>query len=167
MPKTPTLVKGGEILRRQVNARFPKRDKASDGWIGDRAHQSRKSDHNPDAKNWVHALDIDENMGKAGKWRNGLTARRLANQLIKYARTDLPGADRVKYVVYEEQIASGTYKHTWWRFRGKGYGHTQHIHVSFTEAAQKDDQLWPLPILTRNRLQKAMWWRELKSRKIR
>lgn len=140
------LVPAGVTLRDQLNRRFPKRDYRSDGWIGDSAHAARKSDHNPDKNGWVHAIDIDENFGK-GSWRNGRAAMRFANELVAYAASGLPGSKRVKYVVYENRIASGTYKSTWWKWRGKGYGHTAHVHVSFTAAAQKDGQLFPLPIL--------------------
>ena len=55
------LCAGGVRLRDQVNARFPKRDKRSDGWIGDAAHSERASMHNP-VDGVVFALDLDENM---------------------------------------------------------------------------------------------------------
>jgi hypothetical protein len=147
---TPRLVPAGVTLRDQINKRWPRRDKTSDGWIGDRAHQARKSDHNPDRNGWVHAIDIDENMG-AGKMRQGGTARILADQLIEYARSGKPGSKRIKYVVYEDQIASGTYRQWWWRWRGKGFGHFQHIHVSFTSAAETDGSPFPLPILEKKK----------------
>jgi hypothetical protein len=155
------LVKGGVVLRDQINARWPGRDKRSDGWIGDRAHSKRKSDHNPDKDGWVHAIDIDENMGKKGKWRNGKAAKKLADQLIAYAASGLPGSRRVKYVVYEGRLASGTYRSKWWKWRPGNWGHYQHIHISFTKWAQKDERLWPLPILTKNRQLKKSWQKKL------
>lgn len=156
------LCAGGVRLRQQIDSRWPKRDKRSDGWIGDAAHAARKSDHNPDSEGIVYALDIDENMGK-GKARNGRTARILANQLITYAMSGLPGSKRLKYVVYEDQIASGTYSGSWWKWRGKGYGHTQHIHISFTPAAKRDSTIYPLPVLTKNPAKKLAWSRALKK----
>jgi len=157
------LVAAGVTLRKQVDRRWPGRDKRSDGWIGDRAHSQRKSDHNPDKDGWVHALDIDENMGKRGRWRNGRSARRLANQLRLYAGSGLAGSERVKYVVYEGRLASGTYRSKWWQWRPGNWGHYHHIHVSFTEAAQEDGRIFPLPILTRSRKQKREWWKALKA----
>jgi hypothetical protein len=154
------LCAAGFTLRKQLDLKFPKRDRRSDGWIGDKAHAARKSDHNPDAKGVVYALDIDENFGK-GTWRNGKAAQRLADQLVRYAASGLPGAERVKYVVYEDRIASGTYKATWWKWRGKGYGHTQHIHVSFTAAADKDGRVFPLPVLASNRELMKRWAKDL------
>lgn len=60
MPKAylaPTLVR----LRDDLNARWPGRDKSTDGWIGDAAHQAQVSDHNPDKRSGVvRALDIDK-----------------------------------------------------------------------------------------------------------
>ena len=144
-----TLCKGGARLRDQVDHRWPKRDKRSDGWIGDSAHAARKSDHNPNKAGIVHAIDITENLGK-GKNRNGRSARRLANELLEYAASGLPGSNRLKYVVYENRIASGTYKRSFWTWRSGSYAHTAHIHVSFTSKADRDGTAYPLPILTRS-----------------
>ena len=94
------LVAAGVRLRDQVNKAFPNRDKRSDGWIGDRAHQARKSDHNPDAKGFVHALDIDADLIPGAPKRSKQAAQALADQLVAYAKSGAPGADRIKYVVY-------------------------------------------------------------------
>jgi hypothetical protein len=161
------LCKGGITLRDQIDRRWPKRSKTSDGWIGDSAHAARgsASDHNPNKAGIVHAIDVDENMGK-GKARNGRTARRLANQLLDYAASGLPGSNRLKYVVYENRIASGTYKKTFWSWRHGNWGHTAHIHISFTSYADRDGSIYPLPILARSPITKARWTRELaKARK--
>jgi len=139
------LVKGGVTLRDQVNKRFPKRKKDSDGWIGDAQHAARgdQSDHNPDPKTgYVHAIDIDKDLGAKGD------AKKLADQIVDYAASKKKGAKRVKYVVFQDQIASATYPETKWQWRGSGYGHWDHIHVSFTAAAEEDGSDWPLPIFT-------------------
>lgn len=46
-------------FRSEVNGRWPNRDKTSDGTIGDAAHASRSSDHNPDPDGSVDAWDMD------------------------------------------------------------------------------------------------------------
>jgi hypothetical protein len=137
------LVAAGVKLRDQVNRRWPNRDKRSDGWIGDRAHQARISDHNPDKNGWVHALDIDHDF--LGPNKGKAQAERFANQLIELARS---GKDRgrLKYVVYNNRIASGTHKNQYWTWRKGNWGHTQHIHVSFTSKAQTDGSDFPLAI---------------------
>lgn len=137
------LVKAGVTLRNQLNEAYPNRDKRSDGWIGDKAHQARKSDHNPDKNGWVHAIDIDENFGPG--WKKGTTAEEFANQLIQYAREGKDNG-RLKYVVYENRIASGTYRDKYWVWRKGNWGHTQHIHVSFTDKAERDGSKFDLPI---------------------
>ena len=161
------LCKGGITLRDQIDRRWPKRDKRFDGWIGDSAHAARgsASHHNPNKMGIVHAIDVTENMGK-GTARNGRTARRLANQLLDYAASGLPGSNRLKYVVYENRIASGTYKKTFWSWRHGNWAHTAHIHISFTSYADRDGSAYPLPILARSPITKARWTRDLaKARK--
>jgi hypothetical protein len=137
------LAAAAVTLRDQVNKRYPKRDRSSDGTIGDQAHRRRISDHNPDKTGYVMALDLDE---------DGWPAHTFANQLLEYMRTS--GDKRVKNVVYEGRVASGTYPDrpgkapTWWVWRdGPGLGHEHHIHISFAEAAKHDGRPFPLPIL--------------------
>lgn len=135
-------VAGITTLRKQVDERWPKRDKASDGILGDAAHAARTSDHNPDGRGFVHALDIDEDF-RGSKHDN----RWFADQLIAYARMKRAGSDRLKYVVYEDQVASGTYARHFWTWRGDHYGHKQHIHVSFTKMGENDGMEFNIPIL--------------------
>jgi hypothetical protein len=80
----------------------------------------------------------------AGRGRG--QAQILANQIVAYAASGLPGSQRIKYVVFNDQIASGTYASTAWQWRGKGYQHYDHIHVSFTASGEKHGGLFPLPI---------------------
>ena len=131
------LVAAGVTLRAQINDRFAKRDKSSDGWIGDGAHQARVSDHNPDKRGWVHALDIDKDFGAKGD------AQKFANQLAAYCRLELDKG-RIKYIVFNDRIASATAND--WKWRGSGYGHLHHIHISFTDKAEKDGSKFILPI---------------------
>lgn len=150
-PPSPRLVAAGVTLRRQIDQAFPKRDRRSDGWIGDKAHQARKSDHNPDPQGWVHALDVDADLygpNRPGPGREA--AFLLADQLRHYALARRPGSDRLKYIVYEDRICSGTYAKSFWQWRGKGYGHMAHVHVSFTDAAETNATLFPLAILLDN-----------------
>lgn len=155
------LCDAGTTFRDQVNKRFPKRDKRSDGWIGDAAHSARFSYHNPDSNGIVWALDIDENMGTPGIWRRGKTCKRLANQLLAYQRSGLPGSDRVLHVVYEDKVASATYKAFWWIWRGKGYGHTGHMHITFKDGKGDDGREFPLPILATTKQQRDIWAKRL------
>jgi hypothetical protein len=74
-------------------------------------------------------------------------AFQLADELRIYAMRQRPGSHRLKYIVYQDRICSGTYKDQFWTWRGKGYGHWAHIHVSFTAAAETDGLMFPIPIL--------------------
>jgi len=86
------LAKSLEVLRAQINAYAPKRSKASDGTIGDEAHATTNSDHNP----WV----IDQNgMGVVTAIdfthspSTGLDCGQLLNALL--ASRDI----RIKYII--------------------------------------------------------------------
>jgi hypothetical protein len=136
-------VAGITTLRNQINRRWPKRDRRSDGVIGNREHAARTSDHNPDARGLVHALDIDADLDP----KDPGAAQRLANQIVAYAASGIPGSNRIKYVVYDNKIASGTYANSMWTWRKGNWGHEHHIHVSFTTKGENNAQRFPLPIL--------------------
>jgi hypothetical protein len=143
---SPRLVAAGVTLRNQTNKKWPNRDRRSDGWIGDRAHQARVSDHNPDKNGWVHAIDIDHDfLGPRGGRAGTQEAELFANQLIRLAREGKDGG-RLKYVIYNNRIASGTHRNQFWTWRKGNWGHTQHIHVSFTSKAQLNGKSFDLPI---------------------
>lgn len=133
----PSLVR----LRDEVNARWPNRDKTSDGWIGDARHATRRSDHNPDANGIVRAIDIDEDLD--GDTRDtGRDAWSLA-ETLRISRDP-----RIKYVIYEGQMfssyASGGVPAWTWRPYAGGNKHLSHIHVSIlpTAKAAEDTSPW-------------------------
>ena len=142
-------VAGITALRRQVDRRFPRRDRRSDGIIGDKAHQKRgTSDHLPDKRGFVHAVDIDADLlGPNGGAAGRQLAEDLANQLRLYAKSRIPGSERIKYIVWNNRIASGTYKDAFWTWRKGNWGHEHHIHVSFTTKGENDPNDFPIPIL--------------------
>lgn len=118
-------------LRTEVDAHFPGRSKASDGTIGDTAHQNEgsSSDHNP----WVHdsngvpvvrAFDITHDPA------HGVDTYAMADR-FRVAR-DL----RVSYIISNRRICYGPgnpNQHTHWvwqTYTGTSDPHTNHMHVS-------------------------------------
>ncbi|MFA7282825.1 MAG: peptidoglycan-binding domain-containing protein [Sterolibacterium sp.] len=122
------LAKALVVLRDQVNALAPKRSKASDGWIGDSKHASRKSEHNPNAAGVVRALDITHDP------RNGVDNATLAEALRKSADP------RIYYVISNGRIANSGKP---WRKYGGTNGHYQHFHVSVVEDPKLYDSAKP------------------------
>lgn len=120
----PSLVQ----LRSEVDALWPKRDKRSDGWIGDPSHAARKSDHNPDYDSGgvVRAIDID---------KDGIDVQRVLDAVI--------GDSRVWYVIWNYHIYSRTYGWAKRRYYGSN-PHDKHIHISLRHsgAAERDTSPW-------------------------
>lgn len=108
----------------------PRRRRTSDGSIGDRAHQARKSDHNPSG-GWVHAIDLSHDP------KNGFDAHAYARNIA--ARKD----PRVEYIISNKMIASRSRGYRWVKYTGAN-GHTIHIHISLrhTPQARNDTSSW-------------------------
>ena len=113
-------------LKQQVDANAPGRRRQSDGTIGDPAHQSRKSDHNP----WVE----DQGMGVVTAMdithdpEGGCDANKLAEAICSSRDP------RVKYLIWNRQIASyreigGAPAWAWRPYNGSN-PHTKHVHIS-------------------------------------
>lgn len=120
------LAKALETLRAQINVMFPGREKDSDGTIGDAAHASRDSDHNPwvmDGKTGVvTAMDITCDAS------DGADTEALAETLR------LQRDPRVKYVIYDRRMfsaypARGKAAWQWRPYTGKN-PHIKHFHIS-------------------------------------
>lgn len=123
------IAKALAALREQVNTKWPSRSKANDGWIGDSAHSARKSDHNPNARGVVQALDITHDP------LHGLDGGKLAQALIDSRDP------RIKYVISNRRIASGERgpsPWTWRTYMGSN-AHEKHVHISVADDPGKYD----------------------------
>ena len=134
----PLLSKAGQQLRLQIDDSFPDRKRDSDGWIGNAAHASRKSDHNPDPTDGiVRAIDVDKNLNSRAD-----TMHYLADQIRNAAKKD----KRIAYVIFDKRIASAK---SLWHFRpySGSSPHTHHIHISFTKKGDADGSFFNIPMI--------------------
>lgn len=132
-----------ERLRAQLNAYAPNRSKASDGGIGDAAHASRNSDHDPwlvlGGQPLVTARDFTHD--PAG----GLDCAKLRDSLTR-ARDS-----RIKYIIFNRQIISGAGGPQPWVPRPYSgvNAHEHHLHLSVVADRRcRDGSPWMLPGLT-------------------
>jgi hypothetical protein len=116
-----------ETLRDQLNAAHPDRSRASDGTIGDAAHQAQVSDHNPDASGVVRALDVTHDPA------HGCDIDQLSDDLV--ASRD----DRISYVIANGMITGPEYGWVWTAYDGDD-PHTGHLHLSVVGDSRADDQ---------------------------
>jgi len=109
----------------EINVRWPKRDKASDGTIGDAAHASRDSDHNPwviiAGQGVVRARDVD---------KDGIDAAWIVEELRKKGAAGDPRLTGGGYIIFNRRITSPDFR-TWRAYNGSN-PHDKHFHVSFS-----------------------------------
>jgi hypothetical protein len=112
------LAKSLIVLRSEIDAVAPNRSKASDGTIGDDAHQASDSDHNINDEGVVCAIDFTHDPG------DGADMHEFAEHIRKTKHR------AVKYVIWNRRIWSKARDAEGWRaYKGKN-PHTKHMHVS-------------------------------------
>jgi len=113
------------VLLNEINLVWPDRSKVSDGTIGDAAHSARLSDHNPNGRRSVNAIDVT---------RRGIAVMILILKVIADPRTN--------YVIYNRVIWS------WSRgFKPRPYygsnAHTGHVHISIFQSERRETDRSP------------------------
>ena len=136
----PKLCKAGVQLREQIDDAFPDRSRVSpEGWLGDRRHAARVSDHNPlPDSGIVRAYDCNADLGSSRH-----EAYDLADQLRLLARSD----KRISYIIFNGKIASYKRNYKWRKYTGIN-PHKTHIHISFTAKGDHDGSMFRIPLLT-------------------
>lgn len=109
---------------KDADAAFPGRSKASDGIMGDKAHQARVSDHNDG-----NAFDVTHDPA------HGCDGQVIADAALTDPRT--------KYVIWNKQIRNVAKGDTAWRPYDGANPHTHHCHVSIRPESRDDDRHWP------------------------
>lgn len=133
----PYLIPCLVALRAEFNIENPERDKGADGWIGDIHHQREVSDHNPDSKGRVLAIDIDT----TGPWPHGLTLDDYVNYIVDECQA---GREyRIEYIIRNRKIYE---RHNGYKARDYTGDdpHTNHAHFSarHDHAGENDKGVW-------------------------
>lgn len=141
----------------EVNRRWPNRDKASDGTIGNAEHAARTSDHNPwirDRKGVgvVRAGDVDSGPGLNPDEAHDDIGDTVAEAARQAGLHGHPAMGTGSYVIWDHHIASAVSVPPWsWR-PYVGDPHTSHPHISVgLDQAGYDSTrpwgIWPVPSL--------------------
>lgn len=138
MGAVPSLDEGNA----QLNERFTKRDKKSDGLWGNKAHQRTKSSHNGDRSGTPEWRDGDsKDEVRARDWDKDLkdpdaTMEQVVQMWVARARAGkMPW---VRYFIYNKRIWHRSDNFKTRVYKGKNT-HGEHVHVN-SEFSQKEDE---------------------------
>jgi hypothetical protein len=152
---TAVLTAALTSLRSGFNTAFPARDKTTDGWIGDAAHQAETSGHNPDdtagvsaeyqdadTKQEVRAVDVDKDLNHPGVTMYDVIRRILATPA---------DVARLRYIIFCPPLGPfGANVPTIWS-RNSGWSprtysgssrHDEHAHFSGDPDTDEDSRPW-------------------------
>lgn len=127
-----------DVLLAEINTKAPNRSKASDGGIGDAAHASRTSDHNP----WVKDRD-GVGVVRARDYTHDPQGGLDCNELANFLRAKLgkhPALGSGAYIIWNGRIISTNRLGEGWRKYDGANQHTKHLHLSVEIATGYDSR---------------------------
>lgn len=143
--------RGLRVLIGQVDAAAPDRSHASDGTIGDAAHQGTTSDHNPEDSSDADASGNPDNQVDAADITHD--PKHGADMGVMTEAIRGSKDKRVKYVIFNRRIFYGTRDAarrglTAWKWYAyvESDPHTNHAHISVEDATHDQTQPWTIGI---------------------
>lgn len=120
----PSLVR----LWPDINARWPNRDKRTDGWYASPSTRTSKG-HNPGHNGYSHAIDVD---------KDGIDPLWIINNIAKDPKV-------LWYIIWNRKLYSNTYGWVPRAYTGEN-PHTDHMHIEIyqTDYAEKWDGRWKI-----------------------
>lgn len=123
------VAKSLDVLLAEINDHAPGRNRVSDGSIGDAAHASRTSDHNP----WVtvNGMGVVRARDFTHDPPGGLDCDELADQLADMIRNlSHPALGPGAYLIWRRRILSRSRAGEGWRGYTGSNPHEKHLHLS-------------------------------------
>lgn len=121
-------------LRSEFDLRWPDRNKASDGTIGDAAHRAQPSDHNPNSAGVICAMDVDTDLDGTNDSNDP-----EMDAIVEWIRLH-PHPD-IKYVIYRWMMFSAYPAWGYGPFEWRGYPGDSHVsHPHFSVGVGRDGQ---------------------------